>query len=191
MNRILFKALAWLLAAVLVAVILWKVAGVFDKKPEPDTPVGVVESLTKIDSLQKLLNVRDMQLGSNEAVTVSLYNKADSLTRVIKASKKDLAYYKSKYRSHKDTNNCDSLIQAYDTVTTKLQMRIENDSVIITRQKLSIAYLKDKVTYSDSTAAYWKRIADSHQVDYKALNYYRTFTTEHKFKSWLVGLRNR
>ena len=191
MNRILFKALGWLLAAALVIVILWKAARIFDKKPEADTPVGVVENLTKIDSLQKLLSVRDAQLGSIEAVTVSLYNKADSLHRVIKASKNDLAYYRSKYRSRKDTNNCDSLIQAYDTVTTKLQMRIENDSAIINRQKISIAYLKDKVTYSDSTAAYWKRIADIHQADYKALNYYRTFTTEHKFKSWLVGLHNR
>ena len=191
MNRILFKALGWLLAAILVAAILWKAAGIFDKKPETDTPVGVVENLTKIDSLQKLLNVRDTQLGSIEAVTVSLYNKADSLQRAIKASKNDLEYYRSKYRSHKDTNNCDSLIQAYDTVTTKLQMRIENDSAIINRQKISIAYLKDKVTYSDSTTAYWKRIAGIHQVDYKALNYYRAFTTEHKFKSWLVGLHNR
>ena len=191
MNRILFKALAWLLAAVLVAVILWKVAGVFDKKPEPDTPVGVVESLTKIDSLQKLLNLRDTQLGSNEAITVSLYNKADSLQRVIKTSKKDLAYYMTKYRSHKDTTNCDSLIQAYDTVAVKMQLRIVNDSAIISNQKFTIAYLKDKARYSDSTSVYWKKIADIHQIDYKALNYYRTFTTEHKFKSWLVGLRNR
>ena len=191
MNRILFKALAWLLAAVLVAVILWKVAGVFDKKPEPDTPVGVVESLTKIDSLQKLLNLRDTQLASTEAITTELYNKADSLTQVIKASKKDLDYYKGKYKSSKTVNNCDSLIQVYDTLSARLQTRADNDSAIISRQKITIACLKDMVTYSDSISVYWKNIAELHQVDYKALNYYRGFTSEHKFKSWLVGLRNR
>ena len=191
MNRILFKALAWLLAAVLVAVVLWKAAEVFDKKPETDTPVGVVENLTKIDSLQKLLNLRDTQLASTEAITTELYNKADSLTQVIKASKKDLDYYKGKYKSSKTVNNCDSIIQVYDTLSARLQTRADNDSAIISRQKITIACLKDKVTYSDSISVYWKNIAELHQVDYKALNYYRSFTSEHKFKSWLVGLRNR
>ena len=191
MNRILFKALVWLLAALLVVGLLWKVAGVFDKKPSGDKPVGVVENLTKIDSLQNIINLLDTQLGSNEAVTVLLYNKADSLQKVIKASKKDLDYYKSRYKSSKTPNNCDSLVQAYDTVVSKFQDRVENDSAIISRQKITISYLKDKVSYSDSTSAYWRQIAELHQIDYKALNYYRSFTSEHKFKSWLVGLRNR
>ena len=191
MNRILFKALAWLLAALLVVGLLWKVVGNFDKKPSADKPVGVAENLTKIDSLQNIINLRDTQLGSNEAITVLLYNKADSLQKVIKASEKDMDYYKSRYKSSKTTDNCDSLVQAYDTVVSKFQDKAANDSAIISRQKITIGYLKDKVSYSDSTSTYWRRIAELHQVDYKALNYYRSFTSEHRFKSWLVGLRNR
>ena len=196
MNKAILKLVfVVLLAVLMVALIVVTAYGVYNlisQTPQKgDQPVGVVENLSKIDSLSALLDLKERQLNSVELVLVETYQAKDSVETVSRKAENKAQYYKQQYLNNKNTQNCDSALQAYDSLVVEQRLTIQIDSAIIFHQKLVIGYLKDKVEYADSTSSYWRNIAEAHKVDYKALNYYREFRSEHKFKSWLVGLKSK
>lgn len=189
-NNNVFYWIVLAVAVVITAVVTWRV-----KPTEKAEPVEIVKTESVqakedvSDSLQRKLDLRDVQLGSAENMLTILYKKATDEKNISNQYKGVATAWKQRYDSISTLQNCDSALRvAWDEIyQAGIYERTLTATVDSQRWVIDSLYAYKRIQgmQVDTLRAALKES----WVDAKALNYYRRWCREHGFRRWLVGIR--